>query len=133
MVITDNSHAFWNADKQGKNQINNKKNKLYYFFSDGARHPTRTFSDIAVYGTLPPKPISYNDFCPPPNCPNCENRCNNAYIHQRDIEIRQLHFDGIRFPGISNNRSFGMFSCNSISRCYFLYFFFFLCYICVVV
>lgn len=74
--------------------------------SDGARHPTRTFSDIAVFGTMPPKPISYNDFCPPANCPNCENRCHN--IHHRDIEIRQLNFDGIRFPGITN-RTFGMY------------------------
>lgn len=83
---------------------------IFFFHLDGARHPTRTFSDIAVFGTLPPKPISYNDFCPPPNCPNCENRCTNAYIHHRDIEIRQLHFDGIRFPGIKN-RTFGMCVC----------------------
>ncbi|XP_055319441.1 uncharacterized protein LOC129577050 [Sitodiplosis mosellana] len=84
-----------------KNDINTTA--ATFFVYDGARHPTRTYSDIAVFGTLPPKPISYSEFCPPPNCPapNCdEHRCNNAYIH--DVDIRQLHFKGIRFPGITN-------------------------------
>lgn len=32
MVITDNSHTFCNADKQEKNQINNKKQTILFFF-----------------------------------------------------------------------------------------------------
>lgn len=87
-------------------------NIILYKIADGARHPTRTYSEIAVFGTLPPKPISYNEFCPPPNCPppNCdEHRCNNAYIHH-DIEIRQLFFKDIQFPGIAKNRTFGKFN-----------------------
>lgn len=83
----------------------------FTIFSDGARHPTRTFSDVAVFGTLPPKPISYTEFCPPPNCPppNCnEYRCNNAFVNLHDIidhlEIRQ--FESIAYPGITN-RTFG--------------------------
>lgn len=105
-----------------KFQLKNVRNfflfSFCFIFSDGARHPTRTYSDIAVFGTLPPKTVSYSDFCPPPNCPapNCdEHRCNNAYIHHHDIEIRQLHFKSIRFPGITN-RTFGMCAlCISIS------------------
>lgn len=86
---------------------------------DGSRHPTRTYSEIAVFGTLPPKPISYSEFCPPLNCPqpNCdEYRCNNAYMH-KDIEIRQLHFKGARFPGIAN-RTFGTY-CIDFPDCIF--------------
>lgn len=78
--------------------------------TDGSRHPTRTYSDVAVFGTLPPKPISYSELCPPVICPqlNCEEyRCNNGFLHH-DIEIRQLQFKGFRFPGILN-RTFGMF------------------------
>lgn len=92
-------------------------NVILYEIADGARHPTRTYSEIAVFGTLPPKPISYNEFCPPPNCPeqNCdEYRCNNAYVHH-DIEVRQLHFKDIRFPGVSN-RSIGKFSIHVLMK-----------------
>lgn len=103
-------------DKKKKKKENSQMT-FYTKFADGARHPTRTYSEIAVFGTLPPKPISYNEFCPPPNCPqpNCdEHRCNNAYIH-RDIEIRQLHFKDIRFPGIANRTS-GKFSAHHFNK-----------------
>ncbi|XP_031630325.1 uncharacterized protein LOC116345246 [Contarinia nasturtii] len=90
-----------------KNEINTTA--APFFVYDGARHPTRTYSDIAEFGTLPPKPVSYTEFCPPPNCPspNCdESRCNNAYFQHHDIKIEELRFKGIRFPGITANRTF---------------------------
>lgn len=76
---------------------------------DGARHPTQTYSEIAVFGSLPPKPISYSEFCPKPNCPppNCsEYKCNNAFLHDllNHLEIRP--FEDIRYPGLTN-RTFG--------------------------
>lgn len=69
-----------------------------FFLTDGSRHPTRTYSEEAVFGTLPPKPISYTDFCPPPNCPspNCnEYRCNK-------VEVRQ--FESVKYPGIAERK-----------------------------
>lgn len=95
-----------------------KNSRICHFIqiADGARHPTRTYSDIAVFGTLPPKLISYNEFCPPANCP--EPNCDELRCKHHRIEVDQLQFRDFQFPGISKNRSIGKLSIHVLMKDY---------------